>query len=394
MKFQVKAVRLGEANVSIHEIDARDAREAESAMQLGGYVPLSVSQLRDKRPQPRRDAFPLFCREIRTLIRAGMTVVEATDTLATRGISGRRDHNLAKGLLSRLQQGQALSTALQGLDGTPPVLIAAVRAGERTSDLVAALDDYLRFDDLVEELRRKVVSAAIYPLLVSALGLGISFFLLVVVIPSFARMYENLRGRGSGVTALMIQFSSFVSANQTAFIAGSLLAICLLAYWVTSGWATKGVKWFISHVPFLRIRVEDFHLAMIYQALALLTKGGYPFVEAINVASSAALSPRLSAAVSNAGQKITRGGSVAEALYSEKLCDEVGHRLMAAAERNGDFYLAANVVSDIHSQRFELFVDRLTRVVEPVLLMLVAVMVGSIVVAMYLPVFDMATRLR
>ena len=67
---------------------------------------------------------------------------------------------------------------------------------------------------------------------------------------------------------------------------------------------------------------------------------------------------------------------------------------MAAAERNGDFYLAADTVSRLHGERFELFVERMTRIVEPVLLLAVALMVGTIVVMMYLPVFDMATRLR
>ncbi|MCW5651994.1 MAG: type II secretion system F family protein [Ramlibacter sp.] len=342
----------------------------------------------------QRDSFPLFCREVRTLIRAGMTVVEATDTLATRGMTGHRNHDLASELLQKLQQGQALSTALESMVGAPPVLVAAVRAGERTSDLVAALDDYLRFDDLVEQLRRKVVGAAIYPAMVSSLGLGISFFLLMVVMPSFARMYENLRGRGSGATALMIKLSQFVSEHRSAVLIGLLILSCAGVMWFVSGRAGIFATRLVARTPILRRRIEDFHLAMIYQALALLVRGGYPLVEALQVAGGAALSGRLGLALESARASIAQGGSVASALFAQGLCDEIGRRLMAAAERNGDFHLAANVVSDIHAKRFELFVDRLTRIIEPVLLMLVAVMVGSIVIAMYLPVFDMATRLR
>ena len=109
--------------------------------------------------------FTLFCRELRTLLVAGMTVVEAVDTLAPPRSRHHVGNAVATALLTRLQEGQALSAALAALAGAPSVLVAAVKAGERTSNLVEALDEYLRFDGLVRRLRQKVVSASIYPCL-------------------------------------------------------------------------------------------------------------------------------------------------------------------------------------------------------------------------------------
>jgi general secretion pathway protein F len=126
----------------------------------------------------------------------------------------------------------------------------------------------------------------------------------------------------------------------------------------------------------------------------LLLKGGYPMTEAMLVASQSALSPEVKVALNKALGRIEQGGLVSQSLAEANLCDEVGRRLMAAAERNGDFHIVADVVSNIHRERFELFVERMTRIIEPVLLMAVALMVGTIVVMMYLPIFDMATRLR
>jgi general secretion pathway protein F len=133
---------------------------------------------------------------------------------------------------------------------------------------------------------------------------------------------------------------------------------------------------------------------MMYQALALMLKGGYPMSEALSVAAQSALSSELAAAVRAALGQIEQGSSISKALDQAKLCDEVGRRLLAAAERNGDFHLAAEVVSRLHGEQFELFVERLTRIVEPLLLLVVALVVGGIVVMMYMPVFDMATQLR
>lgn len=192
----------------------------------------------------------------------------------------------------------------------------------------------------------------------------------------------------------MIGLSQWVSQHQAAALIGAAISLLALAFWVWCGAARRQLLALAQRMPWMRRRIEDFQLAMMYQALALMLKGGYPMTEALAVASRSALDARLTAALGAALTRIEHGGAVAQSLADARLCDEVGRRLMAAAERNGDFHLAANVVSRMHGERFELFVERLTRIVEPVLLMAVALMVGGIVVMMYLPVFDMATRLR
>lgn len=398
--FQARYIRLGDAQVTQEHLLAGSEEDLRRSLNSQGYMVLSIREKAGRldrptwRRRPERGRFSVFCREAGTLVQAGMTIVEAVDTLSARErLSGRHD-SVASEVLVQLQQGKSLSNALERLAGVPAVLVAAVRAGERTSDLPQALADYLRFDTLVEQLRRKVVSAAIYPSLVTLLGVGISLFLLLVVLPNFARMYSNLRGSSSGVTATVVGVAQWLSEHQAGLFLGLGLMVGVLVWWIYSGTARRQCTIVGMRFPWLRVRVEDFQLAMTYQALALMLKGGYPLVEALAVAGRASLSSQLQAALGRAVQRIEQGGAVSEAFAAERLCDEVGRRLMAAAERNGDFHLVLDLVSRLHRERFELFVDRLTRVVEPVLLMLVAVMVGAIVVAMYMPVFDMATRLR
>jgi general secretion pathway protein F len=397
MQFVVRSIRTGDTSVDQQQLHAADGQTLRDQMQAAGHTVLSVVPMATRSwraSKISRHQFPLFCKEVRTLIRAGMTVVEAVDTLSRKDATAGRDDSIASALRTRLQQGQALSGALEGLDGTPPVLVAAVRAGERTSNLAEALDDYLRFDSLVEQLRRKVISASIYPALVTGLGVAISLFLLMVVMPNFTRMYQSLRGKASGSTAIMIEVSQYLSTHRTDVFVTSVALCALLVWWLKTGLARQTATHIARTIPWLRKRIEDFQLAMMYQALALLLKGGYAMTQAMTVAGQSALSAQISRALLQAQERVEQGGSVAQSMADAGLCDEVDRRLMAAAERNGDFYMAADVVSRMHAERFELFVERVTRIVEPVLLLLVALMVGSIVVMMYLPVFDMATRLR
>jgi general secretion pathway protein F len=328
------------------------------------------------------------------LLRAGMTVVEAVDTLASRSAREHGDQEVLQSIRQSLQSGHSFSQALEAQRNVPQVLLASVRAGERTSKLAEALDDFLRFDDLVSRLRGKVVSAAIYPALVTALGLAISLFLLLVVMPNFARMYENVRGRGTMAASLIVRLSIWMSANRTFVLVAGVVAALACAIWIRSGGPFRFARWFTSRTPWLREHVEDFQLAMMYQALSVLLKGGFPMTEAMQVSARSALNERLRGMMTSAQSRVTEGTSVAQALSDARLCDEVDRRLMAAAERNGDFHAAAEVISRIHGERFEVFVERVARIAEPVLLLGVALMVGTIVVTMYLPVFDIATQLR
>jgi general secretion pathway protein F len=403
MQYRVRYLRIGEPLVHEEVLQSPTETALRARLQAQGQTVLSIKaiagplrldfrQLTKLAREPRQ--FPLFCREVRTLIQAGMTVVEAVETLSARERMEGRGESLSALLLGRLQEGMSLSVALAQLEQTPTVLIAAVRAGERTSNLAEALDDYLRFDGLIGQLRKKIVSAAIYPALVTAVGLAISLFLLLVVMPNFASMYENLRGSTVGGAALTIQISQVIAQNRAAVLIVLVVLALAGGFWVVSGTAKEHAMAVGRSVPWIRRRVEDFQLAMMYQALALLLKGGYPLSQALGVAAQSALSPHLAAAVGQARAQIERGGSISQALDQNRLCDEVGRRLMAAAERNGDFHRAADVVSRLHGERFELFVERVTRIVEPLLLLAVALGVGSIVVMMYMPVFDMATQLR
>lgn len=403
MDFQVRCMRIGDPVVTQAQWVGESVAEIQERLSGEGWVVLDVQPLARRaliaarQPVFSRKSYALLCRELSTLLKAGMSVVEAVDTLAVRQRNERALARLASPaalLMRHLEQGTPLSRAMALLPGAPGVLVAAVRAGERTSDLVQALQAYLHFDDLVERLRKRVISAAIYPAMVTALGLGISLFLLLVVMPSFSRMYAGLQGPGAGSGNLVVDASLWIRAHQPIVFGALVLVLVLLAVWARSGGARRALAFFIEAVPGLRQRVRDFRLAMMYQAMALMLGGGHTMIEALRVARDAALDTHLRSGLDACIAQVEQGKGVAESLAAHGLCDEVGRRLMAAAERNGAFPRAAAVVADMHGERFELFVERVTRMVEPLLLLAVALLVGGIVVAMYLPVFDMATRLR
>lgn len=399
--FRVRHLQLGDSQVSETDWVADSEASVRQEFQLRGHAVLSMAPVHVQgsadlafwRREPAPD-FALFCREVRTLLVAGMTVVEAVETLSARERLRGLYQSLSARLLQELQEGRTLSDAIASLPQAPSVLVAAVRAGERTSNLAQALEEYLGFEQLVSQLRKKVVSAAIYPGLVSAIGLGIAIFLLLVVMPNFANMYENLRGSAQGSVAFTIWLSQWMGQHRIIMFSGLVLILIGMGLWLLSGHAKRHILQLSRQIPWLHARITDFELAMVYQALALLLRGGYPMDASLKIAQQSAMSQDVATRLNSVLHTVEQGGLVSTGLSQADLCDEVDRRLMAAAERNGNFYFAAQVVSQLHRERFELFVERITRIVEPVLLLLVALGVGGLVVMMYLPVFDMATQLQ
>lgn len=401
MRFDVRHYQPLGQTVTQETLDAASREELEARLAASGLVVLDVRRARDApRETPRERAargagidVAWWCRELRTLLQAGMTVVEAIETLNAQTSDAAR-RQLHAGLVECLHQGQSLSQAMLAAHAFPGILIAGVRASERTSTLVEALDDYLRFDGVLEAMRKKVVSAAIYPAVVTGLGFLICVFLLLFVIPRFSRMYTGLHGAVSPATELLISVSAVMRdhGQWVALVVVMLIAIVAAAW--RAGLVHRGVSALAARIGPLQTRLDDFRLAKLYQSLALLFRGGYALDEALRQCAELGLGSRLTGAVATCRGTLERGERVSAAFSEAGLTDVVSQRLMAVGERSGDFDRVLSTIAERHSERFANFIDRATRVVEPLLLLTVALVVGGIVVMMYMPIFDLAGSVR
>jgi general secretion pathway protein F len=381
------------ASSVVAEAQLEAASEADARAQLSaqGQVVLSVRSAPGPVARPRFDT-AWWCRELRTLLKSGMTVVEAIDTLAAGRHDTERDR-VHGGLRAALMQGQSLSRAMTSVGGFPQVLVASVIASERTSTLVDALDDYLRYEELVERLRRQAVSAAIYPAVVVGLGLAITLFLLLFVIPRFSRMYGDRHADLSAATDAVLWLSRLLQQQMGWVLAGLAAAALLLVVAWQRGWLHALAAGLVEHNTELRAQLDHFRLAKLFQALALMVRGGYTVDEALAVGEALDLGPRMGQQLAQTRAEIARGRAASGAFSGAGLTEPVTERLLAVGERTGAFDTVLRTIADRHAERFATFVERATRLVEPLLLLLVALVVGGIVVMMYMPIFDMANGL-
>jgi len=390
MQFAIRYVRQHDHTVVEETASAASEAELRARLAASGGVLLSLKASAD-RPAKADGRFDVawWCRELRTLLRAGMTAVEAIETLAASRKDAARDR-VHMALLKALREGQSLSRAMRGAGVFPEVLVASVTASERTSTLADALEDYLRYDEMLQRLRRQAVSAAIYPAVVVGLGAVIAMFLLVFVIPRFSRMYVDFDGAVSPATQAVLWMSRALS-NYLPLVLAFFAALAALLLWM---WRTRlvhrALMAMVERIEPLRLQFQHFRLAKLYQSLALMFKGGYTLDEALQVCQGLDLGPRMGSGLAAARRDIARGKSASQGLAAGDLTEPVTERLLAVGERTGSFETVLQTIADRHAEAFGTFVERATRIVEPLLLLIVALVVGGIVVMMYMPIFDIA----
>jgi general secretion pathway protein F len=390
MRFVVRHLRPGTTMV------LQEMQEAETADGLRRRLAAAGSVVLDLRPARAatltgtiRFDVAWWCRELETLLRAGMTAVEAIETLAAGHHDAERGR-VHSTLLRALHEGATLSRAMREAAVFPEVLVAGVTASERTSTLAEALHDYLQHDELLQRLQRQAVSAALYPVLVMGLGGAIALFLLLYVIPRFSRMYGDMHHAVSPATQAVLWISRALTERWPVVLLALLaLASAAVAAW-RSGWLLRRGHDLMEAVAPLRRPWDQFRLAKLYQSLALLFKGGYAFDEALQVCAGLDLGPRLRHGVALARERIAQGKVASEAMTQAGLTEPTTERLLRVGERTGGFAAVLQTIAQRHAVAFSTFVERATRIVEPVLLLAVALVVGGLVVMMYMPIFDMA----
>lgn len=392
MRYHVKAMKAGEGVVSL-ALDARDAVDARAQAAGQGYAVLSVRST-GALPLPgfsRRQRFPLllFTQELLSLLRAGISLVEALQTLAEK--ESRSDSRAALDrLLAALYEGKPFSSALLLVpEAFPDLYVATVRASERTGDLPEALSRYVAYQTQLDVVRKKLVSASIYPAILVAVGGLVSLFLLGYVVPRFSHVYEDMGEDIPFVSRLLMQWGKLVEANGLLVGALFLGGLIALGWWLTRPATRSRLLRALRTIPAVGDRVRIYQLTRFYRTLGMLLLGGIPVVPAMSMVSGL-LDPELRVRLDAAARMIREGRTMSVAMESHGLTTPVSLRLLRVGERSGQMGEMMERIAVFHDEELARWVDWFTKVFEPLLMAVIGLVIGGIVVLMYLPIFELA----
>ncbi len=384
--------RVLEADGALGEraVDAVDTAAARRQLTADGVQVLSL------RPKlfSRGARFPLviFCDQLLTLLRAGIPLREALATLAENE-DRPADRQVVGEVARGLGDGHSLSAAMEQCGGVfPELLLALVRASERTGTLDDALDRYAGFHRKADDLRAQIVAAAAYPALLVGIGGLVIVFLLFHVVPRFAQVYADLRGplplaaRGLLLWGNWVHDHGWLTLGVLAAVLAGLAG--LLAHPAT----VRCLRRQTLRLPRLGETLERMAQARLYRSLSLLLRAGIPVPAALGLADGL-VGPERRPAVTAARAMVIAGGRLSQALADQGLVTPVALRLLRAGEMSGQLPAMLERAADFLDREATRRTELLSRLLGPLLMLALGTIIGLIVVMLYLPIFQLAEGL-
>ncbi|MFC1467228.1 type II secretion system F family protein [Verrucomicrobiota bacterium] len=336
----------------------------------------------------------LFSRELSDLLSSGMKLGSALHTLASRD-SGPAQNEIAKHLRDEVVQGVALSDALMAYPETfPPLFQNMIKAGEAIGSLPETLNSLCDHYERVQAAKEKVLMALLYPGIVLGACAVTLVAMSTFVIPRFSKVFEDLGGTLPAPTKMLIQSSEFM--QQHGILALILLAgICYAARRALK--TEKGKLWWHERqlkLPALKGVVTANAFANFSRTLETLIRNGVPILQALSIVENTVTNVVIANALAVARERVTDGSSISGPLASANVFPQTLTDMLAVGEESGDLPGALSHISRRYEQELDRNVKIFTTVLEPFMILFVAILIGFVAVSLMLPVFDMTSGLQ
>jgi type IV pilus assembly protein PilC len=333
--------------------------------------------------------FIIYCRQFATLIRAGVSIVDATRILSAQTESKPLMKAL-QDVYSSLLKGISLSQAVA--DHTkifPPLFVSMIRAGEESGDLEGTLERLATFFEKQHNTREKVKSALMYPFTVGILAISAVVYLLWAIVPQFVQMFESMDAELPGITKMVIFFSKSIQGQWYFW----LLAIIVLVVSYQMYKRTEKGPYVIDHIK-LKMPVfgklnQKSSIAQFARTFSSLYASSVPIMQALSIVEDVAGNKVVGSAIRKAADSLRQGKSLSEPLMKAWVFPPLVTQMIAIGEETGALDEMLSKVADFYEMDVENTVDRLKSLLEPLLIVFLAGVVGIIVAAIMLPMFSL-----
>ncbi|MEM5372738.1 type II secretion system F family protein [Paraburkholderia azotifigens] len=381
--------------LGVHVVEIRALNTRTSAWLRGRILLTSLFQ------RSRFDLL-LFSCELLALLRAGLALTEALETLNERArqpqnkrASDEKGQHVLAGLTLLMQQGKSCSSAMASYpDHFSALFIAMLAASEQTGEMPQALDRYIQYHAQTSLIRQKLISASLYPAMLLLAGTLVAFFLICFLAPRFGRVYEGMTQVELPLLSLwLIKLGLFISTHVFSSAASLIIAFAGGASVALQPGVQQHVLMWLRANIWIGGQLKLTQMTRFYRSVGMLLNGGVPLLSSLQMTGDL-LEPSLKTGLMRSMRNISQGKTLSESLHQEGLLTPIAFRLLRAGERNGQIADMLEQTALFHEREINQWVERFSRLIEPVLMLVMGLGIGMIVVLLYLPIFDMAGSLQ
>jgi type IV pilus assembly protein PilC len=373
-----------------HAIRTKLEAQGLLVLNLSGSGPRPIGAWASRpRPLPPRD-FLVFNQEFLALVKAGLPILRCFDLLTDRLEQGGFQQAL-QSVRESIRGGSAISEAM-AMHPTyfPELYQASLRAGEQAGNLPEVLKRYIDYLKMLIGVREKVVKATIYPLFLLGFGLLVTLGLLFFVLPSFAQVYQDSRVELPWATQVLLDITN--SAGQ--WIIGMVIVLGLASAWIYWWRSTPQgqwrIDWLFLHAPVLGPLFLKNQVIRLARTLSTILSGGIPLLSALQVTAQSMPNKVFAKALDAVINHVREGTSLSVALKKEKFLPNLTLEMIEIGETTGALETMLFDVAEFHEGELDFELSRMMTWIEPIFIILIGVILGGIVIALYLPIFQMA----
>lgn len=421
MKFKVR-VQKKEAGAKTEEFVREDvsAEELVHKLQMDNYLVLSIQDLAagkkglfsrktqtktsDQPAAKKLSDFTLFEKvtgaellsffvQMIALLRAGIPILRSLNIIE-QGLEKGLLKKIVRGTISKISQGYNLSNALSEYPKVfPSFWFGLIEAGEASGTLPDVLDEIRKYQESSEKFKRKLISAMVYPIILICFCIGAIIIFMIKVIPTFEQVFKSMLGgkKLPAVTQFVLNTSRFMQANVIWIIIG--IALIIFVY-ILLNRKRKTKKWMDSirlQIPMVGGFITEVAIVRFSRGLSTMVKAGIPIIKSLDISSRLVGNLVIEDKISLAKEDVKKGSSIAQTLEKNKVFSPFVTQLISVGEESGSLEKFLDVISNFFEERIDAVISRLSTVIEPMIILFMGIVVGTLVISMFLPLIEIST---
>jgi type IV pilus assembly protein PilC len=275
----------------------------------------------------------------------------------------------------------------------PGVYTASLLAGEKSGNLEQVLRRYVAYVKVISSVRRKTISALVYPAILVALSLVVVTIIVVKVVPEFGNFYNQFGKELPMSTRFIVALSKFVTSYFVLILAAIAFAGFSFWGWVKQPGQKRRLDRLLLRVPMIGPIAQKFSTSQGSRTLATLLGGGIPLVNALEVTARSLANQHMAAQLTRAAQQVREGRSLAATLQESGSFSDVAIKMVEVGESTGSLQEMLNSLADFYDEEIDTNLSRFVTVIEPLLLVIMGIVIAGLLLSLYLPLFSLSSAL-
>ena len=381
-------------------IDADGSKAAKAALRHQGLFPVELKEVSTPAEASKSSVFPSFSRvksadismmtrQLSTLVSAGFQLTPALNTLLPQ-IKKESLKKIISKIKDTIEEGSSFANALSQHPGVfSPIYVNMVKAGEASGTLSIVLERLADISEKQDALGRKMKSALAYPLLMTLIGSAVLFFLMTVIVPNITAIFDQMDHTLPWTTQTLIRLSNWLSRWWIFLGAGILLAVYGFIFIRKQPKIRKAMDRALLRLPYAGDLMGKLSLARLTRTLGSLLENGVPLLNALEIAKNVTGNMEIESAVNEAVKEVERGRELGQVMSEHACFPYLAVQMIKVGEQSGNLEPMLKKTARVYDNEIETTVMGLTALMEPLIILVMAVVVGFIVLSVCLPIFEM-----